>query len=280
MKSTHKKALSVFGIMCMIIFAMNFFYTSYQLGEYQRHHEPQEYIIFDHMEFKNTGHETQYVVHKLPERDWKHIDILYEAYSPNDHIDRIYSISAANEYSNGSIEIHRGITPLLNKGSMNSIRSHEDISPYIPILKGTVVFWSMINVYHYDGIDHSWFVTVTLKCYPDYRTPDIPPNIIIPIFYMEKLSGSASNAYVNVPHMSISSNFYILNIHATGHNPDGEEYEMRNLRVLINYNEIVNIPIGTMKFGIERGGWWPGQGTVSPIRVGVTGKLGGYYDFT
>jgi hypothetical protein len=197
---------------------------------------------------------------RLPDGYWQRIELYFEATSPNDKWDRLYSVSLVHPCGR-EIELHRGITPIAWQ-LPNSIKSMEDVTLYAPVLRGEVKFGTIITGVKAPWGDRWWDATVMLRFYPG--KPPEGPDVVWPIFYMEFVpEGESESKLIYFP----STTRILLTLRATGH--AAEEYEPRDIVIKVDGEEIARTTVG--EFG--RGGWYPGQGTVPPVRLDVGDKI-------
>jgi hypothetical protein len=214
--------------------------------------------IFKNEKFLKTGNEPKYVKTHLPDASWRKVEVEFEATSMDDKWDRFYSIFLTDK--NGKIELHRGITPLIKPNEFpNSIKSVEDITPYASLLKGEREFGTFITSYVGE-----WDVTVKLRLFPGEENA---PDKVLPVFYMEAVTGKSESREINIPEFKK----LFINLHVTGHG--FEEYTGRDVVIKADGKEIVRTYVGNLYFGNIRGGWNPGQGTVSPIRIDISNDI-------
>lgn len=214
--------------------------------------------IFKNENFSKTSWEPKYSKVNLPNANWRKVEIEFEAISTDDKWDRLYSVFLVDK--NGKIELHRGVTPLIKPNEFpNSIKSIEDITPYASLLKGEKEFGTFITAH-----EGNWDVTVKLRLFPgEENTPDE----ILPIFYMENLSGESKSKEITFPEFKKA----LINLHATGHGI--EEYAGRDIIIKVDGKEIARTYVGNLYFGSVRGGWNPGQGIIPPIRIDISDKI-------
>lgn len=225
-----------------------------------------ELTIFQDEEFRNTGWKPKYKEIKLPEGEWAKVEMEFVAFSDNDPLDRLYSVFIEIP-GQEEIELHRGVTPL-RQAPPNSIKSKEDITSYIPILRGSKKFGVILTVFELDPWNllippqnRTWRITVKLRFYPG--KPEEVPSAIIPVFCLEEFTNFSMSKNISLPIEGGIAKRVVFDLRATGHYM--EEDRTRDVVIMLDGEVYFEVRVG----GLFRkgGGWERGQGTIPWIKL-------------
>jgi hypothetical protein len=198
--------------------------------------------IFDHERFEKTGWKPKEVTVELPEGNWEQIILKFEAEADEDFWDRLYSVGVDD------IELHRGITSF---GHQSTTKSHEDVTSYMEILRGTVTFKAILTTYV-----GAYIITVKLLFYAG--TPPAVPDTLLPVWLWQTFRNTTNVQTKSVKFPPAITSGYLV-VHATQHSE--EEGVVREISVRIDDVEIARIQTDV---------WFPGQGRVPPYIVDIT----------